>query len=307
MVEQGQSFIGIDIGGTNLRGALVSVEGIVLQRFRTLSVIHEGYEPFLDRLQEGVAGLMASADSLGLPVGSVGVGVPGLIDRQGVVHSSVNMLPLEGLALQETLAARLGLPVRCANDANLIALGESRYGAGQGLASLLVVTIGTGLGSGLILNGQLWEGSRGFAAEFGHVTVEPQGHPCPCGNRGCLEQYVSATALRRLGRGRAADELSQLARGGDLEAQQLFSQLGRYLGIALAGLLNVLNLDGIVIGGGVAASYDLFEPALRTELQQRTFSQIMEGVQIRRAALGDDGGLLGAASWAQGGKFTFRQ
>ena len=289
------SFIGIDIGGTNLRGALVSSGGEVLQRFRMLSMIHEGREPFLDRLQQGVTALLATADSLGLPVGGVGVGVPGLIDRHGVVHSSVNMPALEGLGLREQLEKQLRLPVRCANDANLIALGEARYGAGQGLDAMLVITIGTGLGSGLLLNGRLWEGSNGFAAEFGHVTVEPEGFPCPCGNRGCLEQYVSATALRRLSGGLDAAELAQLAREGDHDAQQLFCQLGRYLGIAVAGLLNVLNLDGIVIGGGVSASFDLFQVQLEHELRQRTFAQILSGVVVRQAALGDDAGLLGAA------------
>jgi glucokinase len=215
-----------------------------------------------------------------------------------MLHSSVNMPALEGLALREQLAGQLKLPVRCANDANLIALGEARFGAGQEFDSLMVVTIGTGLGSGLLLNRRLWVGSNGFAAEFGHVTVEPEGFACPCGNRGCLERYVSATALRRQGGGREASELARLARLGDHDALQLFRQLGRHLGIALAGLLNVLNLDGIVIGGGVSASYDLFQTALEEELRQRTFAQILSGVVVRQAVLGDDAGLLGAAQLA---------
>lgn len=291
-------FIGVDIGGTNLRGALISAQGEILERFRMLSMIHEGRGPFLDRLQQGVAELLATAGSLGLPVQGMGVGVPGLIDRCGVVHSSVNMLALEGLALREQLESRLQLPVCCANDANLIALGEARYGAGQGLDSLMVITIGTGLGSGLLLNGRLWEGSNGFAAEFGHVTIEPEGLPCPCGNHGCLERYVSATALRRESGGLEATELAQLAGQGDPDALRLFHRLGQQLGIAVAGLLNVLNLDGIVIGGGVSASYDLFCGALEEELQQRTFKQILAGVVIRQAVLGDDAGLLGAAQLA---------
>lgn len=301
MSKRAESYIGVDIGGTNLRGALFSAAGEVLHRFRSLSVIDAGREPFLASLGEGLDSLLGIADALGLSVQAVGVGVPGLIDCHGLVHSSVNLPPLAGLQLRETLEARLGVPVRCANDANLIALGESSSGAGQGLDSLMVITIGTGLGSGLILNRQLWEGSRGFAAEFGHVTVEPDGYPCPCGNRGCLEQYVSATALTRMGGGLAADELARLARDGNPDAQRLFEQVGRYLGIALAGLLNTLNLDGIVIGGGVSASYDLLEPALLQELHQRTFRQIMHQVVVRRASLGDDAGLLGAARLAARG------
>lgn len=301
MPETAYSFIGVDIGGTNLRGALIDANGIILQRFRATSAIQQGRQPFLKRLTDEVGNLLLAADYRGLPVRVVGVGVPGLIDRQGLVHSSVNMSALEGFALQKDLETRLGLPVYCANDANLIALGEARYGSGQGLDSLVVVTIGTGLGSGLILNGRLWTGSRGFAAELGHLTVEPEGRPCPCGNRGCLEQYVSATALSRLGNGLPADELARLAHAGNQEALQLFQQVGSYLGIALAGLLNTLDLDGIVIGGGVAASYDLLEPTLTEVLQQRTFPQIIQGVQVRKAALGDDAGLLGAGILAAGG------
>lgn len=301
MAERHEGIIGIDIGGTNLRGALIGTDGRVVQRFRQLSEIHEGREPFLARLVDGVKALQRTADELGMAVRAMGVGVPGLIDRQGVVHSSVNMPVLEGLALREYLEAQLEVPVRCANDANLIALGEARHGAGQGLDSLVVVTIGTGLGSGLILHGRLWEGGRGFAAEFGHVTVEPAGLPCPCGNRGCLEQYVSATAISKKGGGRSAEELARLAREGDPDARRLFETVAEYLGIGLAGLLNVLNLDGVVIGGGVAASYDLLKPVLLQTLQQRAFPQIMTGVELRRAALGDDAGLLGAALLAADG------
>ncbi len=295
MSERASSLIGIDVGGTNLRGALIGADGEIMRRFRVLSDIHKGRESFLERLVDEVRRLQNTAASLGAPIQAVGVGVPGLIDRQGWVHSSVNMPALEGIALRDCLEQRLELPVRCANDANLIALGEFRYGSGRGFNSVLVVTLGTGVGSGLILNGQLWEGTAGFAAEFGHTTVNPDGHPCPCGNCGCLEQYVSATALSRFGGGRAPELLASLARGGDEGVRQLFQQAGIYLGIALAGLLNTLNLDGIVIGGGVSASYDLLEPALTATLHQRTFPQILRGVQIRRASLGDDAGLLGAA------------
>ncbi len=302
MSETASGFIGVDIGGTNLRGALIGADGEIVHRFRTQSLIHEGVAPFLERLCEGIGGLRAAAQSDNLSVEAVGVGVPGLLDRSGVVRSSVNMPPLQGIPLQDILASRLKLPVRCANDANLIALGEWRYGAGQGLDSLLMLTIGTGLGSGLILRGGLWEGSRGFAAECGHLTVVPDGHPCPCGNRGCLEQYVSATALTRKGGGVPPDELARLARGGNHQAQLLFEDLGRYLGIALAGLLNVLNLDGVLIGGGVAVSYDLFASSLSQELHRRAFPQVLTDLVLCTGMLGDDAGLLGGALLAASGK-----
>jgi glucokinase len=224
-----------------------------------------------------------------------------------VIHSSVNMQPLEGFNLAAYVEAGSNLPTVCANDANVIALGEQCFGAGRGFSSCMLVTIGTGLGSGLILDGRLWTGNGGFAAEFGHVTVDPEGIPCPCGNRGCLEQYVSAGALIRFAREEmtgtsenllSAENVAARAMQGDSAALSAFDQLGSWLGIAFGSLLNTLNIQAFVIGGGVGASFDLLLPALRRSLQQRCFSQIYEGLIIEKALLGDDAGLLGAAALA---------
>jgi len=243
----------------------------------------------------------------GRQVGAIGIGIPGLIARDGLIHSSINMNPLEGFNLAGFVEARSALPVVCGNDANMVALGEQRFGAGQGFSSCMVITIGTGLGSGLILDGKLWTGSGGFAAEFGHITVDPEGIPCPCGNRGCLEQYVSAGALVRFARERmsgqtgdllTAEKVAWLACQGDAAAQSAFDQLGYWLGIALASLTNMLNIQAVIIGGGVGSSFELLQPALHQNLQQRCFSLMSEGLVIKKAQLGDDAGLLGGASLA---------
>jgi glucokinase len=224
-----------------------------------------------------------------------------------MVYSSVNMLPLNGFNLAAHVGARIGLPTVCGNDANVIALGEQRFGAGRGVSSCVVVTIGTGLGSGLILDGRLWTGHGGFAAEFGHITVQPEGYPCPCGNRGCLERYVSAGALVRFAGERmtetaaeslSAEEVAELARTGDVKALSAFERLGYWLGIGLASLANTLNIQAVIIGGGVSASFDLLLPALRETIQQRCFPQIYAGLVIEKALLGDDGGLVGGAALA---------
>jgi glucokinase len=306
------SCIGIDIGGTNLRFALVDTVGVILERRRTISGIEDGREVFCTRLLEGINGLRDAADSLGITVTAVGVGIPGLIGRDGLIHSSVNMRPLDGFNLARFLTERTGMPCACGNDANVIALGEQRFGAGRGLTSFMVVTIGTGLGSGLILDGRLWIGANGFAAEFGHVTVQPDGLLCPCGNRGCLEQYVSAGAVVRNARelipqdalggmqdGLDAEKVAALARQGETGAQAAFERSGNRLGIALASLITTLNLQAIIIGGGVAASFDLLLPPLQAELSQRCFPQITAGLAILKAQLGDDAGLLGAAALAE--------
>ncbi|MEI6207268.1 MAG: ROK family protein [Desulfuromonadales bacterium] len=300
--------IGIDIGGTNLRMALVSSAGEIMSRCRMPSMIVEGRDVFCGRMLRGISDLRAEALSRNFEVSAVGVGVPGLVGSNGLIHDSVNMRPLDGFNLAAFLSVQTGIPVECANDANVIALGEQVHGAGRGKSSFIVITIGTGLGSGLILDGKLWKGAGGFAAEFGHVTVDPHGELCPCGNRGCLERYVSAKALARsmkvllpdseVCRTDDAEEIALMARSGNAVAQIAFDQMGRWLGIALASLSNTLNLEAVIIGGGVSDSLNLFEPALKTELVRRCFPEIYTGLDIRKAELGDDAGLLGAAALA---------
>jgi len=301
--------IGIDIGGTNLRLALIAEDGSVIARRRLPSMIVEGRDTFCGRLLLGIEELLLDAESLDVEIAGIGVGIPGLVGSDGLIHSSVNMRPLDGFNLATFLTAKTGLKVESANDANAIAVGEQLYGAGRGLSSFMVVTIGTGLGSGLILDGKLWKGSGGFAAEFGHVTVHPDGELCPCGNRGCLERYVSADALLRFiarafpaGAERylelTAEKLARLARDGDRTACDAFNQMGKWFGIALASLSNLLNLEAVIIGGGVGASLDLFELAIRDELDRRCFLEIAAGLKILKGQLGDDAGLIGAAALA---------
>ena len=302
------STIGIDIGGTNLRMALINEAGEVTSRCRMPSLIAEGREAFCGRMLQGISELRAEAASRNSKVVGIGVGVPGLVGSNGLIHSSVNMRPLDSFNLAAFLHEKTGIPAECANDANVIALGEQLYGAGRGKSTFIVITIGTGLGSGLILEGKLWKGAGGYAAEFGHVTVDPEGAFCPCGNQGCLERYVSAEALARSMallspdsercRPYGAEEVALMARSGNAAAQDAFVQMGRWLGIALASLSNTLNLEAVIIGGGVSASLDLFEPALRIELARRCFPEIYSGLDLFKVALGDDAGLLGAAALA---------
>jgi len=300
-------YIGVDIGGTNLRAALVRGDGQILQRRKTASDIGKGGEVFIDLLVSEISALCSLAGGTAHAVRGIGIGVPGLVGSDGLICSSVNMQPLEGLNLAALVEERTGVPAISANDANVIALGEQRFGAGLGVESCLVITIGTGLGSGLILDGKLWSGSGGFAAEFGHVTVEPEGLPCPCGNRGCLEQYVSAGALSRYLYERKADmsvvpltaeAAGRLAQEGDADALYAFDRLGYWLGLALASVSNTLNLQKIIIGGGVAESYDLLLPPLLLNMERRCFPHIYHGLSIEKACLGDDAGLLGGAALA---------
>jgi glucokinase len=299
--------IGIDIGGTNLRMALITDGGQVVARRRLPSLIAEGRDAFCDRLLFGIEELRNEALSHSVTITGIGVGIPGLVDSEGFIRASVNMRPLDGFNLAAFLTGKTGLEAESANDANAIAVGEQLFGAGRGLSSFMAITIGTGLGSGLILERRLWKGAGGFAAEFGHVTVNPEGDLCPCGNRGCLERYVSADALLRsitmafpaeAGRYSSlkAEEIAAMARSGDSYARYAFDTMGKWLGTALASLTNLLNLEAVIIGGGVVASLDLFEPALRNETAKRCFSEMFSDLKILKGELGDDAGLFGAAA-----------
>lgn len=309
----GRSVIGIDVGGTNLRLAVVDAAGRIVQRQRVASHIIEGRAAFCQRLEAAITLMRADAAASGGEVVAIGLGIPGLIDGDGTICSSVNMRPLDGFNLAGHLARTMGMPVQCGNDANVIALGEHRFGAGRGRSSLMVITIGTGLGSGLVLNGRIWSGTGGYASEFGHVTVLPDGRLCSCGNRGCLEQYVSAGALVRTARagcraaglpdvasGLDAEGVGRYARQGHGWALEAFQKIGTWLGIAVASLANTLNLEAVVVGGGVAPSFELLEPALVSEVKRRCFPAIARSLDIVQAELGDDAGLLGAAALAAG-------
>lgn len=304
-----EAYIGIDIGGTNFRMALIVRDGTIIRRIKEQSRICEGRALFCQRLLSSIQVLQSEASLRGDVVCGIGIGVPGLVDRDGVVVSSVNMKVLDGFNLADHVSRQTGVPVYCGNDANMIAMGEYSYGTLHDARSMVVITIGTGLGSGLILDGRLWSGVDGYAAEFGHVTVMPEGRECSCGNRGCLEQYVSAGGLVRTmyesqqstvgsfgTTSHGAFEIAEMARGGNQDAVNAVESLGRWLGVGLSSLINTLNLEAIVITGGVAECLDLFEQKLHDELEQRCFSQMLTRLTVIKGALGDDAGLLGSVA-----------
>jgi glucokinase len=311
-----ETVIGIDLGGTNCRGALVFPDGRTTGNRRMATRIGEGFERFLQRLTEFCDSLLATAEEQGIMVGAIGLGTPGVIGADGLVHASPNLPPLVGMPLAEQLQVRLGLPVTLINDANAICWGEGLYGAGRGFSSFLTVTLGTGVGGGLVLADRLWLGADGAAGEIGHLMVEAQGRPCGCGSRGCLEQYASARGIvRNVRELLAADpsgELAQVpqrrlsshlvgeaARRGDTVALAALQHAGRRLGQVLAGIANLLNLDAVIITGGPAESLDLMLPALQAELRLRAFAVPRQRLEILRGELRDEAGILGAARMAR--------
>ena len=272
--------IGIDIGGTLIKAGMVDESGHLVERLDQPTEAHE-VSALLTTLRSMVERLRQTRE-----VDAVGLGIPGLRSSDtGVIEFSPNLPCLNGVNLEAMLAEQIQLPVTGRNDADMNAWGEFSVGAGEGTTEMACLTLGTGVGSGLILRGELYSGSQGYAAEAGHMIVETDGLPCPCGGHGCLETVASATGIVRLARRRMQDDptsaldgigepltakaIYEVALGGDDRARHVFVEAGRYLGMACANLINLLNLEMIVIGGGVAEAGELLLEPARAEVEAR--------------------------------------
>jgi glucokinase len=285
--------IGVDVGGTKILAGVVDPQGrIGHRRERTTDVTSQ------DELIEEIGS--AAEELLDDSVEAVGFGLPSRVDQEsGRVDGSVNV-PLANVALRELLSNRLGLPVAIENDGNAAALAEHRVGAGQGAKTMVMLTLGTGVGGGLILGGKPYRGWFGAGAEIGHMVIVHDGVPCRCGGLGHLESYVSGKAADELAReafGPAVDahRLVRLATEGDAQAIELLTGIGEKLGSGIASLVNIFNPELIVIGGGFAAAGDfLFVPAQRVA-DREVLASIRDSYRVARAELGTSAGLIGAA------------
>lgn len=314
--------VGVDLGGTNLRIAAVDEAGAILEIITTSTEVARGRDYVIGEMTDAIRTLTAKHQGRGTLAG-VGIGVPGIIDmRTGMVRESPNLPGWQDYPVREEIERRLGSRVILENDANAAALGEYWLGAGKDAGDLCMLTLGTGVGGGVILNGQVWHGMTGMAGELGHMVVDRNGHPCGCGSRGCVEQYASATAIKRLalehiGEGRApelgramtrdkeitAKHVFDAAQKGDKAAIDVFHTVGEALGVVLAGLINALNLPMYVIGGGASAGWEAFAPKMLETVRKRSFvyaatspeSGAKNPTIITRAKLGGDAGILGSA------------
>lgn len=313
--------IGVDLGGTNLRVAAVSHDGRLLEKLTLGTEVGRGRDAVIDEMCGGIAGLSAKLGGA-QQLSGIGIGVPGIIDMdRGMLRESPNLPGWHDYPVQHEIERRLRAPVVLENDANAAALGETWLGAARGFDHMCMITLGTGVGGGIVLDGKIWHGMNGMAGEVGHTTVDADGPPCNCGSRGCLEQYASATAVLRMAREAAGGSAAlrslcdsstlssravyELAESGDAAARSVFEKVGWALGIGIGSMVNALNLPMYVLGGGVASAWDLFAPAMFEQLQQRSFvydatkpgEHTVAGkvTLVTRAQLGSDAGLYGAA------------
>ena len=307
---------GVDVGGTKIAGAVVDLEGRILEEARVESPATDAEE-----IEQAIADLVADLRTRH-EVEVVGVGAAGYVDAKRASVMFAANLALRDVNLKAELEERIGLPVVVENDANAAAWGEFAFGAGADVDDLLMVTVGTGVGGGIVLDGRLYRGAFGPAAEIGHLRVVPDGHLCGCGQRGCFEQYASGRALVREARTAAAGEVeaaepllalaggevgaitgplvTRAAQSGDAFSIELIASLARRLGAGIASLVSVLDPAAVVIGGGVSEAGDLLMVPLRaafeSQLSGRRYRPVAE---IRLATLGNKAGVIGAADLAR--------
>lgn len=308
--------IGLDVGGTKIAGAVVDPEGAILAKRQ---VPTESQEP--NSIVAAIVKVARELKAAAPAAVAIGVGAAGLVDvDRGVILGAPN-LAYRNVPVRDTLSERLGLPAIVDNDANVAALAEAVYGAGRDAGDQIMVTVGTGIGGGIIIGGKIYRGHYGVGAELGHIVVDPDGPVCGCGNRGCWEAVASGTAIGRLARqrvegGAGADLLAAV--GGDLDAitgelvgesaiagsafaRDVLAEIGRYLGIGLASIVNIFDPEVIVIGGGAAAGTGelLLDPA-RASMQAHILGTSWRTpVRIVPAVLGNDAGVVGAARLAR--------
>jgi glucokinase len=304
--------IGVDLGGTKMLVGVVDSERHVHHESREASAGKTE-----DEIVEALAEELEEARAARPDVVAAGLGIPATIDHEkGIAINAVN-LEITDVPLRDILGKRADLPVFVDNDANVAALAEQLYGAAKGAENAVMLTIGTGIGGGLVLGGEIYRGSIGAGAELGHVVIDESGPPCQgtCPNHGCVETYASGTALAREGRaaaqshpdsalGRALAEgeitgrtVTDLATSGDDLAREIVATAGRHLGVALSGFANIFDPDVIVIGGGVSAVGDLMLEPAREELRSRALPP-MNKTPVKAARLGGDAGMIGAAAMA---------
>ncbi|MGB3534468.1 MAG: ROK family protein [Microcoleaceae cyanobacterium] len=286
--------IGIDIGGSAIKLGRYDVDGHCYQSLTvptpqpaTPAAVLAGIIKLIPQIAQNVK-----------QIKGIGIGLPGPVDGTGRISQiAINLKNWENIPLAAQLEQKIGLPVIMANDANCAGLGEVWLGAGQGLDNVIVLTLGTGVGGAIILNGQLFVGHNGAAGELGLITLNPDGPDCNSGNNGSLEQYLSIQAIRRE-TGLDPAELAKKAIGGDEIACQFWQQYGRLLGAGLASLIYVLTPEAIILGGGISAGSALFIPSTEAEIERRVLPQSRVGMQLLIAKLGNQAGTIGAAKLA---------
>ncbi|WP_256761694.1 ROK family transcriptional regulator [Cohnella sp. WQ 127256] len=297
--------IGIDLGVNYIRGVLTDLRGTIIAE-RTSSLRDPEPAAAFEQLCGCIEALVAEAPDSPFGVVGIGVGVPGLVDDSGSILFAPN-LKWRDVPLQRWLTERFSLPVTIDNEANMGALGEQKYGAGRTINHLIYVSVGIGIGTGLILQKSLYKGASGFSGEMGHLSIEAHGKSCTCGNRGCWEMYASEQALLEQAAVLGFEDLEALldaAAAEQPEVLELFASIGEYLGIGIANIVNMFNPDAVIIGNRMSQARPWLENIVRQTVVQRAIGFHLRNVQLLFAELGERSSMMGAAEMTISGFFS---
>jgi len=319
MKSQFLPVLAIDLGGTKIRTALISNKGKIMAKEYSLTLASEGLEAMMGRMLSGIDRLLSLKNLAPFQLHGMSIAAAGAIDSEkGLVTSSPNLPGWHDVPVRDIVRSKYKVDPFLINDASAAALGEHEFGAGKGVNNLIYLTVGTGIGGGIIIDGKLYCGVSGSAGEIGHMTIDVNGTRCNCGNTGCLEILASGTAMakeatRRIKQGEGssltkivegkienitAETVEFAARGGDYLALEVISKAATYLGVGMVNLANIFNPEMIIVGGGVAKMGELLLEPARRVVQERAFKLPAKAVRIVPAQLGDDSGLVGAAVFA---------
>jgi len=315
----GDLILGVDLGGTKILAAVVNSQGKMLSRDHSITPAQKGHKVVIQSILESIHRALGRADVAISDLIVIGVGAPGLLNPEtGILFTSPNLPGWRDVPLRDIIQEKLGKKTFLINDANAAALGEFYFGAARGARNFIYITLSTGIGGGIVIDGKIYSGAIGAAGEVGHMTVDDDGPICNCGNRGCWETLASGTALTREARHQieegvrtsileyadgdvekvTAQVIHSAARQGDSLAKELIGRTGYYVGVGLANLVNIFNPELIVIGGGLSNIGDmLFEPAFKVA-GERAYKEAFQAVRFASAELGRNSGVLGAAAFA---------
>jgi len=299
MARNEKHIIGIDLGATNIKFGLI-YKGKIISKKSLPTRDFPSRENLIFALGRTIEEILSEAKIPKKNILGIGIGLPGPIDSlKGIVHYFPNIRGWRNVRLRAILKKRTGLPVFIDNDANLMALAEARIGSAKGKTNVVGITLGTGVGGGVIVQGKLYHGSSLTAGEIGHIPLNESGPKCPCGGTACLERYVGNSrildqAKKSFGETISLEELSRMSLSGNKEARKIWENAARHLGIALSGVVNFFNPDTIVIGGGVANAGEIIFATVRKVIRARSMPTSARAVKIVKAKLGNDAGMIGA-------------
>ncbi len=294
--------LALDIGGSFIKAAVVDSKGIILFEETFASASDKKESQFIAQLLQILQILQNFCSQKKLKIKGVGLGVPGIVNAEkGIVYQSPHFPHWKNFKIQTLVQRKISFPVFMDNDANMAALGEAWLGKGKALKNFILLTLGTGIGGGIILNKKVWQGDSGFAGELGHLVIAQNGRLCACGGQGCLERYASLVGLEEEWKNLSEDpftspqDLFLRAKKGDWKALELWKRFGYSLGVGIASLMNVLGIENIVLGGGISEAFEVFKEGMQQGMKNHLYETSFKKMKVYRAKLKNKAGILGCA------------